>query len=54
MLAEAINEESGPNAESYEYVNSLRLRAGLAPLSGLNKDSFRVAVLKERRVELAF
>ncbi len=54
MLAEAINEESGPNAEIYGYVNLLRSRAGLAPLSGLDKESFRTAVLKERRVELAF
>lgn len=26
----------------------------LAPLSGLNKEQFRTAVLKERRIELAF
>lgn len=54
MLAEAINEESGPTSEAYGYVNAIRERAGLALLSGLDKDSFRTAVLKERRIELAF
>ena len=54
MLAEAINEESGPSNEAYGYVNSLRERAGLDPLGDLDKNSFRTAVLKERRIELAF
>lgn len=54
MLAEAINEQSGPNTEAYGYVNAIRDRAGLALLSGLDKESFRTAVLKERRIELAF
>lgn len=54
MLAEAINEQGGPNAETYEYLNSVRVRARLAPLSGLNQAQFREAVLKERRIELAF
>jgi len=53
MLAEAINEQSGP-ADAYSLINPLRERAGLDPLSGLDKDSFREAVLRERRVELAF
>lgn len=53
MLSEAINEQSGP-AEAYSLINPLRERAGLDPLSGLDKDSFREAVLRERRVELAF
>ncbi len=53
MLAEAINEESGP-ADAYTYVNEVRERADLDPLSGLTQDSFRDAVLKERRMELAF
>lgn len=53
MLAEAINEESGPNS-AYTYLNQVRVRAGLAPLAGLDKASFRTAVLKERRMELAF
>ena len=54
MLAESINETSGPNTETYDYINAVRTRAKLAPLSGLTKDQFREAVLKERRIELAF
>jgi hypothetical protein len=54
MLAEAINEQSGPTAESLGYLNQVRTRAGLKELSGLTKDAFRTAVLQERRVELAF
>jgi len=54
MLAESINEVSGPNAEAYDYLNQVRKRAGLAALDGLSKDAFRTAVLNERRVELAF
>lgn len=54
MLAEATNEQSGPSAEAYGYVNPIRARAGLSQLSGLDKTSFRTAVLKERRIELAF
>jgi hypothetical protein len=54
MLAEATNEQSGPSAEVYGYINPIRARAGLSPLSGLDKASFKTAVLKERRIELAF
>lgn len=54
MLAEAINEESGPNGESMDYLNAIRERAGLSPLNGLSQESFREAVLHERRIELAF
>lgn len=54
MLAESINEQGGPTTEAYEYLNSVRIRAKLAPLSGLNQAQFREAVLKERRIELAF
>jgi starch-binding outer membrane protein, SusD/RagB family len=54
MLAEAINEQSGPTADAYNHLNAIRERAGLQPLSGLTKDSFRTALLKERRLELAF
>jgi hypothetical protein len=54
MLAEAINEQSGPNDEAYGYLNKVRDRAGLEPLSGLDMNAFRDAVLHERRVELAF
>ncbi len=54
MAAEAINENGGPTAQSYEYINAVRTRAGLADLSGLNQGSFRDAVYHEQRVEVAF
>ena len=54
MLAEAVNEATGPSTEAEGYLNEVRDRAGLDPLNGLGKDAFRTAVLKERRVELAF
>jgi starch-binding outer membrane protein, SusD/RagB family len=54
MLAEAINEQGGPDAEAYGYLNAVRERAGLDPLSGLGQAAFRTAVLHERRIELAF
>ena len=54
MLAEAINEQAGPTSEAYDLLNAVRDRADLDPLSGLNKDTFRDAVLHERRIELAF
>nr|WKN35785.1 RagB/SusD family nutrient uptake outer membrane protein [Tunicatimonas sp. TK19036] len=53
MLAEATNEASGP-AEAFQYLNPVRVRAGLPPLSGLTQEAFRTAVLQERRIELAF
>lgn len=53
MLAEAIN-EAAPSAEALGYLNQVRARAGLAALAALDQASFRTAVLKERRVELAF
>ncbi|HSU49669.1 MAG TPA: RagB/SusD family nutrient uptake outer membrane protein, partial [Segetibacter sp.] len=54
MLAEAINEASGPTADAFNYLNQVRKRAGLSALAGLDKVAFRTAVLQERRVELAF
>ncbi|WP_420149447.1 RagB/SusD family nutrient uptake outer membrane protein [Spirosoma sp.] len=54
MMAEAINEQSGPTAEAFGYLNQVRKRAGLKDLAGLDKAAFKTAVLKERRVELAF
>lgn len=54
MLAEVINEQSGPTAEALDYVNQIRKRAGLADLAITDKVAFRAAVLKERRLELAF
>ncbi|RAK02956.1 putative outer membrane starch-binding protein [Larkinella arboricola] len=54
MLAESINEATGPSAEAFDYLNQVRKRAGLAPKTGLDKVALRDAILKERRVELAF
>lgn len=55
LLAEAINEASGPTAEAYAAINQVRTRAGIGPLpAGLSKDAFRDAVFNERRWELAF
>ena len=54
MLAEAINEQTGPTADAFGYLNQVRKRAGLEAVSGLDKQAFRDKVLHERRVELAF
>lgn len=54
MLAEVINEAEGPTSEAAGYINQVRQRAGLKPMSGLTKEVFRNAVLDERRIELAF
>lgn len=54
MLAEAINEQTGPTSEAYGYLNQVRQRAGLVTLSGLDQQLFRGKILNERRVELAF
>jgi len=52
MLAEALNETGG--GDPYPYINAVRERANLDPISGLGKDAFREAVAHEQRVELAF
>lgn len=54
MLAENINEVNGPTSEAFGYLNMVRQRAGLDPISGLGKEDLRKAILKERRIELAF
>lgn len=52
--AEAINEVSGPTAEAYGYVNQVRARAKVPPLTaGLSKAAFRDSLFLERRYELA-
>ncbi|MGN6342257.1 MAG: RagB/SusD family nutrient uptake outer membrane protein [Ginsengibacter sp.] len=53
--AEAQNEADGsPNAISYQAVNDIRQRAGLAPLaSGLSQELFKEEVWKERYWELS-
>lgn len=53
MQAEALN-ELGRTAEAEGPLNQVRARAGLAPLRGLSQAEFRDAVLRERRMELAF
>ncbi|WP_289661758.1 RagB/SusD family nutrient uptake outer membrane protein [Flavobacterium panacagri] len=59
-LAEAINEQSGPTAETYELINQIRRRAfgkaittpdATVDLSGLNQTTFRAAIQEERKKE---
>lgn len=47
IFAEAENEANGPTSAAYDAVNQLRSRAGLDPLSGLTKESFREAIRNE-------
>lgn len=48
-------EASGPSSQSYQYVNVIRNRAGLGNLNpALGISEFRLAVLNERKYELAF
>jgi hypothetical protein len=56
FYAEALNESNGgPNAEAYDAINQVRIRAGMVPLSeGLSQGAFREAVHQERSFELAF
>lgn len=60
VLAEAINEQSGPTAEAYEAINQVRRRAFNYPiytsgssvdLSGLSQSQFRDSIRKERLLE---
>jgi hypothetical protein len=54
MQAEALN-ELGRTAEAEAPLNLVRKRAGLGNIaSGLSKDNFRIKLLHERRIELAF
>lgn len=54
MKAEALN-ELGRTADAEPYLNQVRNRAGLEKVpTGLDKTEFRNAVLRERRLELAF
>lgn len=55
--AEAANEASGPTAQVYTAIQSIRQRAGLVPFAlppGLTQDQMRVRIRHERRVEMAF
>jgi hypothetical protein len=57
MLAEAINQNSGPTNEAVGLVNQVRARAGIGNLPAADvasKDAFANAILRERGWELYF
>ena len=60
VLAEAINEQSGPASDAYEAINEVRRRAynlpiyttgSIVDLSGLSQEQLRQAIRKERLLE---
>ncbi|KAB7726703.1 RagB/SusD family nutrient uptake outer membrane protein [Rudanella paleaurantiibacter] len=52
--AEAENEASGPTADVYSAINTIRTRAKMPNLpNGLTKEQMRERIRRERRVELA-
>jgi len=53
FLAEAANEQN-KSAEALNYLNQVRQRAGLDNNTANGQEAIREAILKERRVELAF
>lgn len=55
--AEAMNEYAGPSAETFQYLNLIRQRAGMPDKDATmlaDQATFRTAVHNERTVELAF
>lgn len=57
LLAEAINEQSYDTQDAFQLLNQVRGRAGLAALTPADlpdQEAFRKALLRERRIELAF
>lgn len=52
MLAEALNEQGRP-VDAQTYLNQVRKRADMPPVSGLGQSAMREAIRHERRVELA-
>jgi len=53
--AEARNEDVGPDADVYKYINAIRERAGMPHLPvGLSQETMRERIRHERRIELAF
>lgn len=52
-LAEAMNEQD-KGAGALEYLNRVRKRAGLAPVTTTAREQLRDIIMHERRVELAF
>jgi hypothetical protein len=53
IYAEAKARSGGPDQLAYEAINSVRKRAGLAPLAGLSATQFADAVVQERAWEFA-
>ncbi|WP_080054582.1 RagB/SusD family nutrient uptake outer membrane protein [Spirosoma aerolatum] len=53
MLAEVTNEQ-GRQADAVGYLNQVRVRAGLNPLTAGSQTALQASILKERQVELAF
>ncbi|WP_188556516.1 RagB/SusD family nutrient uptake outer membrane protein [Hymenobacter glacieicola] len=53
MQAEALNEQ-GQTAAARTPLNQVRARAGLLPLTTASQTTLRDAIMKERRLELAF
>jgi hypothetical protein len=53
FLAEALNEQ-GKTAEAAAFMNMVRKRAGLGETTANSQATFRDALMKERRSELAF
>ena len=57
LIAECLNETAGLNPESFDLLDKIRVRAGLQPVvrsSITNQAQLRLAIEKERRIELAF
>lgn len=55
--AEAMNEYAGPSAETFQYLNYIRQRAGMPDKDASmvpDQIAFRTAIQNERSVELAF
>jgi hypothetical protein len=53
LLAECLNEQ-GKTGQATTYLNQVRARAGLAVTTAASQTDVRIAIAKERRVELAF
>ncbi|UYQ94417.1 RagB/SusD family nutrient uptake outer membrane protein [Chitinophaga horti] len=58
MYAECLNEAAYvPDGDAFDYLNEIRDRADLGPLTSVevpSQEAFRLAMEKERRVEFAF
>lgn len=53
--AEAQNEAVGPDLSVYDAINKIRFRAGMPDLEkGLSQEDMRLAIRRERRIEMAF